>query len=145
MERDATEQDSEELYRLHVASMKEYITATYGWNDAEQERLWRERWPDTFREMRLLIEASGEISAAWRIERRSSEIFLASIEVAPRHQRQGIGARIINRLIAEAAGCHRVVSLTVMKANPQAKSLYERLGFRVVSQTPTHYRMVIDS
>ena len=44
IERDATDADYGVLWRLHVDTMRPYVTATYGWVDAVQERLFREAW-----------------------------------------------------------------------------------------------------
>ncbi len=66
---------------------------------------------------------------------------LHTICVAPEHQRQGIGTTITRRIIDEARLQNCGVVLSVLKANHAARSLYERLGFVVMSESSSHYRM----
>ena len=39
--RPATENDTDFLYALHVATMKDYVDKTWGWDDAFQETVFR--------------------------------------------------------------------------------------------------------
>jgi ribosomal protein S18 acetylase RimI-like enzyme len=139
-ERAAAEADRESLYALHVASMREYVTATYGWDDALQRRLFLEDWPRVLGQLRVLVDGE-RIAAAYRVERRPAELYLASIEVHSDFQGRGVGTAIIRALMAQAAARKQPFSLFVMKANPRAQALYLRLGLRVVAERPTHYAM----
>ncbi len=72
-------------------------------------------------------------------EAASDMAFILQVVVAPKHQRQGIGAK----LICEAAQCFRKagyksVSLGVTIANP-AKRLYERLGFEAMQKIDAYH------
>jgi ribosomal protein S18 acetylase RimI-like enzyme len=73
-------------------------------------------------------------------ERTESEVILANIRVTPAQQGQGLGTAIIANILEEARQANLAVRLRVLKVNP-ARGLYERLGFRVVEETPTHYVM----
>lgn len=42
--RPATENDIDFLYALHIATMKEYVDKTWGWNDAFQESVFRKNY-----------------------------------------------------------------------------------------------------
>ena len=44
--RSATDKDYDFFYRLQVAAMKEYVTQTYGWDDAVQERYLRRKFAE---------------------------------------------------------------------------------------------------
>lgn len=50
--------------------------------------------------------------------------------VCPRHQRQGLGRRMVSRVdrLLHARGCHRLM-LFVACDNPAVTGFYERLGF----------------
>ena len=74
------------------------------------------------------------------LEERVEDVFLRAIEIHPDYQGQGIGTAIIRKIIAEGALKMKPVFLQVLKVNP-AKRLYERLGFSVVNETPTHFHM----
>jgi ribosomal protein S18 acetylase RimI-like enzyme len=139
-ERGATDADYDALWRLHADSMRDYVAATYGWVEAEQERYFREHWAGR-RAQRLLVEGDA-IVAVFIIETRAAEHFLTLMEVAPSHQGRGLGSALVRRFLDGAAAAGLPARLTVMKANPRARSLYERLGFAVEGETATHFRMV---
>jgi ribosomal protein S18 acetylase RimI-like enzyme len=143
IERPARGDDYEALFRLHVASMRDYVAATYGWNDQVQESMFRDHWARDRPGLRVLLDRD-EIVAAYRVDRRAFEIYLGSIEVAPPHQGKGIGTAVIRALLAEARAARKRLVLHVMKANPRALALYVRLGFTTVDESTTHYRMVSD-
>ncbi len=141
-ERAPVEADLEELFRLHEASIGESVAATYGWDDADQRRRFAEAW-EMRKRQRLLVDRKGAIIAAWHVERREAdeEHFLTFVEVAPSHQGRGIGTWIVERFVEEAFRANADATLRVLKVNPRAKALYERLGFVVENETPTHHVM----
>lgn len=65
---------------------------------------------------------------------------LESIAVVARSQRQGVGKRILERLLAEL-GREKVteVLLEVRASNLRALSFYEALGFQAVGRRPRYY------
>lgn len=74
---------------------------------------------------------------AWRVE---DELHLGNIAVAPAHQGQGIGQKLLDELIAtagEAGG--RVVTLEVRESNIAAQRLYLRNGFKPVALRRRYY------
>jgi len=60
--------------------------------------------------------------------------------VLPTHQNQRLGTNVMQGLLAAAREKQIPLSLQVLKVNP-ARTLYERLGFAVIGETPTHYQM----
>ena len=74
------------------------------------------------------------------VVRRATDIFLSNIELLPAYQGQGIGTHLIRALITEARQKGIPITLQVLKVNP-ARKLYERLGFSINGETPTHYLM----
>ena len=135
--RPTRDSDVDFLYALHVATMKEYVEKTWGWNDAFQESLFRKNYASG--ESQIITLNENEIGMI-SIEHKVDEIFLRVIEIHPDYQRQGLGSAIIHKIINDATRQKKPVSLRVLKVNP-AKSLYERLGFRTIEETPTHYIM----
>jgi GNAT superfamily N-acetyltransferase len=140
-ERLATDADYDALWRLHVDTMQAYVAATYGWVDAVQESMFREDWPRRPGRRVLVDRRTTRVVAVWLVERRTDELFLVFVEVASSHQRRGLGTAIVRRVLVEAAESRLPASLAVMKANPDARRLYERLGFSLDRQTPTHHFM----
>jgi len=135
--RPATQEDFDFLYQLHVLTMKEYVELTWGWDEAVQRR----GFGEDFRPERLaVVVVDGTDVGRLGIVREPDRLFLASIEIAPDWQRRGLGTEIVTDLLREARGGGLPVVLMVLKVNP-ARRLYERLGFTVDAETPTHYRM----
>lgn len=78
-----------------------------------------------------LENAEGELLAFGQFYNRLEHCHLGRLIVAPQARGQGIGARLIRALVA--AGCDALnlqhCSLFVLKNNPGARALYEKLGF----------------
>lgn len=118
--------------------MGDYIAATWGWNEAWQ----LEHFRTSFRpEARSVIDLQGETIGFVDILERADCIYLENIEIAPQCQSRGIGTRIIHKLIERAQLKRLSLKLQVLKVNPRARALYERLGFRCTSETATHFVM----
>jgi len=128
--RQATEEDFDFLFAMHIATMKDYVDQIWGWDDAFQESLFRERYiPSQIQ----IITFEGKDIGMISLEERTDDVFLRAIEILPSHQGQGIGVRIIQEIIHDASSKQKPVTLSVLKGNP-AKSLYERMGFSVIEE-----------
>lgn len=68
---------------------------------------------------------------------------LMQIQVAPAWQGKGLGAQVIQALIAQARKDGLPVTLSVLKGNP-ARRLYERLGFVVAAETEHEFELRCD-
>lgn len=135
--RPATKGDFDFLWRLHRATMKPYVEETWGWDEEWQ----RQHFADHFDAERLhVVEKGGERIGRFAVERGDEGLFIASIEIAPAHQRAGIGTALIGRVLRKADAAALPVTLRVLKANP-ARRLYERLGFARTAETETHFIM----
>ena len=135
--RPATPADFDFARALHQANFKDYVTPIWGWDEIEQDRLFREQFDPTKLEV---IQWRGADIGLLQVETRSDELFLANIQILPAYQRRGWGTKIIQDILAEADGLGREVALTVLRTNP-ARSLYERLGFVVSHQDEARYHM----
>ena len=135
--RPAMPAEEADLYAIHRAAMEAYVTQTWGpWDDAWQQDRFAGSWPD----LRLAIEVEGELAGFLDLDEQGDSVDIAALELAPRWQRHGIGSAIIRAVQARAAELERPVTLQVLKVNP-ARSLVERLGFRQIGETDTHYQM----
>ena len=136
--RSATAADREFLYQLHVATMRAYVEQTWGaWDEA-----WQRHYFDQYFEpsSRQIIQVAGVDVGVWMVEHREHKIFLATIQLLPAYQRQGIATVLIEQLKTKGQQAHLPVVLRVLTVNP-ARVLYERLGFAVFDATDTHYYM----
>lgn len=139
--RAATPQDYAFLYQLHVATMKSYVTQMWGWDEALQAERFRQRFDPT--RQRVVVAGGHEIGVL-EVEARPSELFLANLRIVPEFQGHGWGTLVIRDLLLQARDAGVPVTLQVLRVNHAARRLYERLGFQVIQDTPTHYQMRAD-
>src|SRR5215469_5369378 len=135
--RRATQADYAFSYQLHRATMKDYVAQTWGWDEAVQEVMFKDRF-DPVRSCIIVVD--GRDVGILSMERRIDTLFLANLQILPEEQGQGLGTAIIKAILAQAYDEGISVSLQVLKVNP-ARHLYERLGFVVSGETATHYSM----
>ena len=133
----ATNDDIDFLYAMHIATMKDYVDQTWGWDDAFQETVFRKNYVPA--EIQIITFDGRDIGMI-SLEERNDDVFLRSIEIHPTHQQQGLGTPIIQQVINNAVSKQKPVHLQVLKVNP-AISLYGRLGFSVIEETDTHFIM----
>jgi len=138
--RKASAPDSEFIYEVKKAALREYVEQTWGWDENFQREYHRLHFVPSATE---IILCKGE-SIGWMIVNRLPErIDIADICILPAYQNRGIGSYLIGQILEEAQQKRLPVSLQVLKVN-RAKHLYERLGFSVTGDTETHYRMIRD-
>jgi len=130
--RPATQQDYDFLWWLHCHTIRPYVEQLWGWDEAWQRQYFREHFRP---EKTEIVEADGAPAGCLRVERRQDHIFLSLIQIAPQHQNQGVGTKLIESLIVEGDRHNMPVRLSVLQTNDLARRLYERLGFVVVQET----------
>lgn len=135
--RPAQPADLDFLFDMHRATTRRLVEDTWGqWDEPWQ----RQRFEQVFKpEELLIIQAEGADVGVLRVQDRAEEIFLAVIEILPAYQKRGIGTQVIRQLLARAERQQKPVALRVLKANVDARRLYQRLGFGVTGETETHY------
>lgn len=136
--RPATGDNVDALYDVHRAAMFEYVTATWGWDEADQ----RQRFASYVGSAPLqAIVVADELAGILHVARSAEVIEIVNIELHPRVQGKGIGSRILATILAEGRASARPVELQVLKVNDSAHRLYQRLGFRETGETATHVQM----
>jgi GNAT superfamily N-acetyltransferase len=133
--RPISDADYDFLYQLQTATMKPYIEATFGWDEAVQ----RLRFRFDPREQKIIVVENQDVGVLG-CEELPKKLFIGRIQIAPAWQRRGLGTLVLRERIERARELGVVAALRVLKVNP-AKRLYERLGFAVVEETATHYLM----
>jgi len=142
--RSATEADYDFLYQLHRASMRTTVEATWGWDEAFQEEHFRTRWNPANRQ--IVRVGCAEVGVII-LKESATAVFVSLIEIHPDSQGQGIGTGILMDIITDAHQRELPVNLHVLKANPKALRLYERLGFTITEEREERYVMtcLVDS
>lgn len=138
--RPATRADADWLYVLRRATMQAYVEAAFGhWDEAAQRGRFHAGHELANME---IIEVGDRAIGLLHVERAPHEIFLANIHIEPRSQRRGLGTAVIHALLDEARRTRRPVRLQVLKTNPSARALYERLGFTFLEPGEAHDRLI---
>lgn len=137
--RPATHADCDWMWKLKSLTMRSHVEETWGtWDDATQEAHFRGTFlPANF----SAIVSGGQAVGLLHVERTSSEIFLANLQLHPSAQNQGLGSAVVRELCAEAKARSVPLRLQVLKVNP-ARRFYDRLGFTVTGETASHVRLV---
>ena len=135
--RPATKNDYDFMYDLLVATMKQYVDETWGWEETYQRERFRTKFnPADYQ----IIVVDGHDIGAFSVVKREADVYLSEIQIDPDHQNSGLGTAVIEGVIREAERQRLPIALQVLKVNP-ARRLYDRLGFSVTGETETHVQM----
>lgn len=137
--RNAEESDREAIYQLYRLVMRGFISDIWGWDEQWQRSDFFTHFDPQGITMAL---NEHDLVGYSHIENRDGQIFIRMLVVHPRHQRNGIGTRLLASVIASAGRKSRNVGLEVFKINGAAKAFYERHGFKVDGETSSSVIMV---
>jgi ribosomal protein S18 acetylase RimI-like enzyme len=135
--RPAKKEDYDFLYNLKATCMREYVEATWGWDEAFQQAYFKEHFNPARSQ---IIVSDGRDVGELALEEKENHLFLAGIYILPAFQRSGMGTEILQNVINGSHKRGRTVRLRVLKVNP-ARRLYERLGFHIVEEDDNFYIM----
>jgi ribosomal protein S18 acetylase RimI-like enzyme len=135
--RPARAADVDFLYRLHQAAMQNYVSQTWGWDEAWQQQHFYQHFEPSVCQ---IIVAEGHDVGVLSVARHAEVVYLRNIAVLPTYQGRGIGTHLITALLDEAHSGGKRLVLQVLKVN-RARHLYARLGFTLTGETATHYVM----
>lgn len=135
-------EDEAFLWELNQLAYREVVTAQFGaWDPIKQRAFFEAKWKT--QTYSIIVAGELPIGACFSI-RSESALTLSELLVLPAHQNRGVGTRVVQTFQEEARSKQLPMLLQVLHSN-KARGLYERLGFRVVETTDTHYRMRWDS
>lgn len=118
---------------------RELFIATWGqWDEARHLRHFAESWE---RGNIQTVTIDGERIGMIQLHEYPERLEIDEIQIQPSHQRMGIGSRILRDVIAQSHARQKKVTLSTGLGNAGAVRLYERLGFRHVSRSETHFLM----
>lgn len=128
--RPASLEDLPFLLTLRRLTMTEHLQRVGAPTDDEaHDRRIRAHFEDAM----IVCEGATAIGVL-KVTRSAGEWHVHQIQILPARQGQGIGEAVLRELLSDAARAHVPVSLSVLRGNP-ARRLYERLGFRLGSET----------
>ena len=115
--------DVPRLLELHEQAFRPLVETRSAWCPEEQTQIVR----DSFL-LGSVVEVQGVAVGQLMVERHPEHVFLKRLMLDPEVQGRGLGRQIVWDVIDRAAPLP--VTLSVWETN-RARSLYERLGFRV--------------
>ncbi len=138
--RTAVPADRSFLEQVYAESRAAELDATT-WSDEEKAAFCRIQFAAQDKHYRthyphcefLVIEWRGAPVGRLYRDLRAAEIRVVDIALLASERGRGIGSRIMTGIQAEAAAAGLAVQIHVERTNP-ARSLYERLGFRLVEE-----------
>ena len=142
--------DSDFLLRLYASSRLDIKLSSLP--PTQKEHLIRQQfkaqslhYATHFPDADNLIVLLGKNSIGrFHVHRRTDEIRLVDILLAPDFRGQGVGTQLITMLRDEARVADTPVRLHVHKGN-RAALLYQRMGFQVIGEKELHYFMEMRS
>jgi ribosomal protein S18 acetylase RimI-like enzyme len=88
-----------------------------------------------------VVEVDNERIGRVRVTRTAGCIELSGVQLRPGFQPYGICTAIIEDLKAQAAAAGTSLDLDVEKDNPDARRLYDRLGFIQLGETDQEFKL----
>ena len=135
----ATLADQSWLEELRRAVYQDLFLATWGsWDEARHLRQFAACWQ---RGDIYTVELDGERVGMIQLFERADALVVGEIQIHPPYQCRGIGTLLLRDTIARAHARNKKVSLSTGLQNRRAVRLYERLGFRQVSQSEAHFHL----
>lgn len=145
--RPARADDETFLYDLYCSTRNDDLGAG-DWNSPQQQMLlrmqfigqqhtYKAQYPRADHDIILL---DGVAIGRVMVERGDHEIRGVDIALLPTYRSTGIGGVIIQDLLDEARRAGKPFRIQVVRTN-RAKRLYDRMGFREIGDTGTHYVM----
>lgn len=138
--RPAAAADRPFLERVYAESRAEELRAA-PWSEAQkagflrdqfaiQDAFYREHYPDC---EFLVVERDGRPVGRLYRDRRHDEIRIVDLALLAAERGRGLGGRLLQAILDEAAAAGLPVRIHVERTNP-ARRLYDRLGFAVESE-----------
>jgi ribosomal protein S18 acetylase RimI-like enzyme len=88
-----------------------------------------------------IIEYEGQPVGRLIVEQRPHELGLMDVALLPDYRGRGLGTHVIQEVMERAARLGLPMRLYVEVDNARAQRLYERLGFRRLSETGMHLHL----
>jgi len=122
---------------LYRDLMKPLTVELLEWNEPGQKHVVEEALALTGSSI-IVVDGS---QAGWlHVDETPDSIYLGQLYVVPSLQNCGIGTAVVRQLSNKALKEGKSLTLEVMK-NSRARSLYERLGFRVIGESKYKLKM----
>ena len=130
--RDATPDDEAFLFEVYASTRIEELEG-FGWDDNQKQAFIRMQFLARERSQprvdNKIILLNGRAVGRILVDRTDTPMVLRDIALLTEYRNAGIGSRLIQELMTEAASAGKPIQLHVVASSPAVR-LYERLGFR---------------
>jgi GNAT superfamily N-acetyltransferase len=125
---------------VYFETMRWIIERLFGWDEVRENKNFAQFFK--LDEVKI-ITADGQ-DVGWIQEQiEDTAINLGSFYVMPVMQRRGIGAQVLQILLANARNQGKAITLAVVKINPAAR-FYEKRGFQITHEDERKFYMRSD-
>lgn len=136
--RGITADDKDFIYEVKKLSIFEYVDKIWGWDEEYQIKDFENDFDNYI--FKIIVVDEKDVGFI-QIDESIDSINIIEIHIIPEYQGKGIGSSILKNIIERANNISKIVKIGCFKDNIRARNLYERLGFKVVKTTDTHYMM----
>ena len=125
--RTADSNDMDFLFKLKVASMRQYVEVVYGWDESVQYGFFEKAFhPESIQ----VIQCDGHDVGMYELQERTEDWFLARIEILPSFQGKGIGKKLLVHRIAEIKR-NQLIDTIIVRTSQHTDKFYEKGGFKL--------------
>lgn len=136
--RNATLEDLDFIIYLIEVSFKDCIVKTWRkWDIEEQYTIWKEKLSSE-KKFKIIQEKDRDIWLFY-MENSEKDINLEGLFLLPEFQGKWIGSDIIGHLIEISLSEWKSLSLQSLKSNTKAITLYKKLWFVIINESPERY------
>lgn len=132
--------DFDFLFELKKENFKWYVDKIWGWNDDDQKQRLKQDLEEHLAHKRIILVDSKKVGVYAVHITENGDLFINEISILKEYQHKGIGRKILEEQLKENKQKGIRTILQVFKEN-LAKTLYEKLGFKVYGENETHYQM----
>ena len=132
--------DFDFLFELKKENFKWYVDKIWGWNDDDQKQRLKQDLEEHLAHKRIILVDGKKVGVYAVHTTENGDLFINEISILKEYQNKGLGRKILEEQLKENHKKGIRTILQVFKENP-AKSLYEKLGFKIYGETETHYQM----
>jgi len=137
--RKATDDDIKLSFEIRKNAMYEYIVESKGW---DEEKEMQDHINDFNTEVMQIIEVDNKPVGVIECVIENGNISIHGLYISKEFQNYKIGSQVMHNIFKSAKTGIRDILLQVLKVNAKAKAFYERLGFKVSSETEYYFQMI---
>lgn len=130
--------DKEFIYQVKKESNYMYIEKIWGWDEDYQIQDFNTDFK--LSDFKIIVSEDNDIGFL-QLEEFNNNLYITEMHLVPNYRGKGIGSQIIKDILEDEKNRNKTICIGCFILNQKAKNLYERLGFKVMNETESHYLM----